>query len=832
MRGSFAVAIFFLQLSAAAQQPLFKWAKPFHANNTAASRDYSNGRCIATDSDGNVYTAGFFSHTVDFDPGPGVFNLTGADGSAEQRGTFIAKLDSNGHFVWAIQIPVFESFGRLDMKVDSDGTIYLVSDFIGTVDMDPGPAVAMLTSMGLQDAYVMKLSANGALLWVKQFGGGVGNSTTGNVLDVDKDGHVFVTGLFSNTVDFDPGAGVFALTATAASRSYIVKLSRNGDLVWARQFGQSGPAFGGTIVNDLECDDAGAVYLAGIFSGVCDFDPGDNAYALASKGLNDGFITRIDTDGNFNWTKQLMQSGTESNGDLTIQGIAIDGLHNVVATGSFIGTYDFDPGAGSFNQTSAGGTDFFLLKVNAQGSFSWAKVLPGNEGESGTDVVVDASNAIYAAGSFGRVIDLDPGPGAFLVNNPFNGAAAIIKLSADGNFIYGISFPGLENSSCLFRRMAVDDFRNLFVTGFVGGLVDFDPGAGVFPVRGTADLSPYVLKLGPCTNSTASIVDITSCHAYDFNGEVFDSSGTYLRTMPNARGCDSIITLRLTITSQRSNRTVSICSGESFFAGGKTQTQSGIYNDTLQTAQGCDSIVTTTLVVNEAPQPQLGADRDLCSNEQLTLSPGVFASYTWHNNATADSITVAAAGLYWVEVTNQLNCKARDTIIVKSILPAPVHFLKAQDSICSYDRLDISPLQPYESYQWSTGETVRSIQVVQPGLYWLAVTDNRGCTGTDSIAVYAKPCKPGVFFPTAFTPNGDGLNDVFKPMLFGVVQQYRFAVYNRWGKEVFYTNDPLKGWDGRVAGVLQPHTTFVWSCTYQLEGGDLKTERGTVVLIQ
>ena len=159
MRFHFVVVLFFLQLTASAQLPILKWAKSFHANNTAASRDYSNGRCIANDRDGNVYTAGFFSHTVDFDPGPAVFNLTGADGSAQQQGTFISKLDSNGNFVWAIQIPVFESFGRLDMKVDSDGTIYLVSDFIGTVDMDPGPGVAMLTSIGLQDAYVMKLSA-------------------------------------------------------------------------------------------------------------------------------------------------------------------------------------------------------------------------------------------------------------------------------------------------------------------------------------------------------------------------------------------------------------------------------------------------------------------------------------------------------------------------------------------------------------------------------------------------------------------------------------------------------------------------------------------------
>lgn len=826
------VIVFFLLFSSQAQQPLLKWAKPFHANNASNYRDYSNGRTIGVDKQGNVYTAGFFSHTIDFDPGPAVFNLTGEDSGPEQQGIFLSKLDSNGNFVWAKQIPVYAGFSNIELKVDPNGTIYLTSVFDDTVDFDPGSGVFALTSIGFQDAFVIKLSADGELIWVKQFGGKGDTGSTSNALDVDEKGNVYVTGQFNNTVDFDPGAGVYNLTATAHTKSYIVKLSANGDLVWAKQYGEAPTTYGGAVIYDLRCDKRGAIYAAGIFGGACDFDPGNGVYTLTSTGLQDGFIARIDTDGNFGWAKQLMHSGTEYNSFLSIQGVEIDGNQNVVAVGSFIGTFDLDPGAGVFNRTSVGGTDCFMVKLNAQGNFNWAKVWIGNEGESGNDLVIDAANNIYATGSFGRVIDLDPGPGEYIVNSPFYGAPAIIKLSPEGNFVYGINFPGLEHNSCMLRRMDIDDARNIYVTGSVGGVVDFDPGPGIFPVRGTQDMSPYVLKLGPCTNSTASTLNVVACDRYSLNGEVFDSTGTYLRTISNATGCDSVITLHLTVNNRRSSRTVTICAGETFFAEGKMQTQSGIYSDTLQTWQGCDSVVTTTLVVNEVPQPQLGADRDLCSNEQLTLSPGVFSSYTWHNNAATDSITVTAAGLYWVEVTNQLNCKARDTIVIKNILPAPVHFLKERDSICSYERLDIAPLQPYENYKWSTGETVRSVQVLQPGLYWLQVTDTYGCTGTDSIAVYAKQCMLGVYFPNAFTPNGDGLNDVFKPMLFGVVKQYRFAVYNRWGKEVFQTKEPYKGWDGRVAGVLQPNTAFVWTCTYQLEGGELKTERGTVLLIK
>src|SRR5258706_7546293 len=102
----------------------------------------------------------------------------------------------------------------------------------------------------------------------------------------------------------------------------------------------------------------------------------------------------------------------------------------------------------------------------------------------------------------------------------------------------------------------------------------------------------------------------------------------------------------------------------------------------------------------------------------------------------------------------------------------------------------------YSSYLWNNNATTPSITISQPGAYWLQVKDGNNCAGRDSILVNPKNCMEGFYIPTAFTPNNDGKNDVFRPMLFGNVIKYKFIIYNRWGEIVFQTSNLNKGWDG------------------------------------
>ena len=104
--------------------------------------------------------------------------------------------------------------------------------------------------------------------------------------------------------------------------------------------------------------------------------------------------------------------------------------------------------------------------------------------------------------------------------------------------------------------------------------------------------------------------------------------------------------------------------------------------------------------------------------------------------------------------------------------------------------------------------------------------------GRDSIIVLPKSCLRGMYAPLAFTPNGDNLNDNFKPLFFGNVLKYEFRILNRYGQTVFSSTVVGKGWDGKLGGKNQNPGSFAWICIYQIEGQMVNTETGSMILVR
>jgi gliding motility-associated-like protein len=814
---------YFVIFSAAAQMPILTWSKtfdPYSAGN-------SNARTVGIDAVGNVYSAGFFEASVDFDPGPGVFMMTG--GNYANSGVYISKLDANGNFLWARQIPALLQFSQLELKIDAPGNIYLVSETWVAADMDPGLGVFTISPIGFRDIFVVKLNTNGDFVWAKQIGGPGDTGPRASMLELDKDNNIIIAGGFNNTVDFDPGPAVYNITSSAHVQSFLIKLNNNGDFIWAKQFGNSPELYGGSNITNIECDASSNIVVIGGFTRTCDFDPGSGVYTVTSSpgSTGDGFIVKLDKNCNFIWAKTFGQTGS-NNYLMYPTGIAIDGMGDIVTTGGFIGDFDFDPGP-ALNVHFSNPFDCYILKLTGQGDFIWVKIIGmATESDGGNDIAVDVANNVYVTGGFGTSIDFDPGPGVFMINNPYYGAPAVVKLSPVGDFRYAAAFQSISYGTSSFTRMVMDAAKNIYITGTATGVNDFDPGPGVFQVYG----GPFVLKLGACLNATSSIQTVSTCNSYTLNNITYDSSGTYVQFIPNAAGCDSTITLNLTLNKKFVQQTKTICNGQSLFVGGISQTTSGIYYDSLHTIQGCDSIVTTYLTVNPSPIPMLGVDRNLCSNSKLILNPGNFESYLWQDNSHDPTFAVINTGNYWVKVTNAFNCSATDTFKVASLIASPSSFLMKTDSICNYKSLELMPIQSYNSYLWSTGATTKSIQVQSPGIYKLTVTDAAGCTAIESTTIFTKQCMYGVYIPNTFTPDNNGINDKFKALVFGKVVKFQLAVYNRWGTKVFETTDFAKGWDGKIAGIVQENGNFIWTCIYQLEGAAQKSEKGTILLMR
>ncbi len=244
------------------------------------------GLGIAVDISGNVYTTGFFSSTVDFDPGPDPFDLT-SDGGTD---IFVQKLDSSGNFVWAGAMSGNGDEVGQSIGVDGSGNVYVAGEFDQIVDFDPGPGDLNIMSSGATvDAFIVKLDWQGALLWAETTGGTSGD--TGQEIAVDWLGDVYATGNYTGTVDFDPGPLTFALeSAGGSSDIFIRKLDANGNHLWAES---AGGASNDDLGHAIAIDGLGNVYAAGRFAGIGDFDPGPMTFALESAGLIDMFALKL-----------------------------------------------------------------------------------------------------------------------------------------------------------------------------------------------------------------------------------------------------------------------------------------------------------------------------------------------------------------------------------------------------------------------------------------------------------------------------------------------------------------------------------------------------------
>jgi hypothetical protein len=516
----------------------YLWAKKF---------DYDIAG-IGLDGIGNVYSTGKFNGTVDFDPGADIVNLTSSGG----RDIFINKIDANGNYLWAKQLSGISINQVKGISVDRTGNVYTTGSFYRTADFDPGPNQALLTSTIQSDIFVSKLDSNGDYLWAKQFN--AGNLDPANDITVDSIGNVYTTGIFSGTVDFDPGTGVANL-AGGIRTSFISKLNSAGNYINVQQL----PAGSNQIIN-VTSDGLGNVYTTGVFFGTVDFDPGITKANLNGSGLEDIFISKSDSQGKHLWVKQFQrqQSGflrpelttvdnlgnvyttgyfsgivdfdpgpgtallnRESGGAFiskldkdgnylwakqfgdSIDGIAIDRLGNVHATGSFRGTVDFDPGAGTASLTSLV-SDSFIGKLDSDGNYIWAKQFVGTNGFSSPNLInyiergannitVDSTGNIYATGIFGSTVDFDPGPGQVLFTSAGEADIFISKLDGNGNYLWAKQFG--NSSSDIANGISLDSLGNVYTTGTFEGTEDFDPGSGTASLTSAGYSDIFVSKL-------------------------------------------------------------------------------------------------------------------------------------------------------------------------------------------------------------------------------------------------------------------------------------------------------------------------------------------------
>lgn len=191
---------------------------------------------------------------------------------------------------------------------------------------------------------------------------------------------------------------------------------------------------------------------------------------------------------NFQWSKSIGSLNDDRG-----QSVVVDNEGNVYTVGTFIGTVDFDPGAGLYNLTSAGWIDIFITKLDSLGTFIWAKKIGGPNDDFGYSISLDKNGNIYTTGYFSGITDFDPGAAVNNLTSAGMKDIFISKMDTAGNFIWAKQFGGTNNDIGL--SIIVDTAGSIYSTGHFYGTVDFDPNSGVYSLSSSTAFSTFVSKL-------------------------------------------------------------------------------------------------------------------------------------------------------------------------------------------------------------------------------------------------------------------------------------------------------------------------------------------------
>ena len=344
----------------------YLWNRQF---NNPANTQYDQDKmyAIKVDASGNIYATGGFNGTVDFDPSvSGVNNITSVATNLSTD-IFILKLSNQGNFLWAKAL--FDNATATDTKsnngyaidVDSSGNVYTTGYYWFGIDADPGISIHSLVSYtsnnpiitGGNTQYISKLDANGNYVWAYDLKGDHSLNVLPSLV-VDNSNNVIISGYNnqSSIPDFDFSTGIFTLPIDTSS--FIFKINANAGLIWAKSAARE------TIVNashgcfspGLALDLAGNIYSSGSFGvyGPVDFDPSAANYILTSAGANDGYISKLDTNGNFVWANKIGGTGNDycfsiavsPLGKVTVSGKTDTGFSRSIAavsTGGFLASF-------------------------------------------------------------------------------------------------------------------------------------------------------------------------------------------------------------------------------------------------------------------------------------------------------------------------------------------------------------------------------------------------------------------------------------------------------------------------------------------------------------
>jgi hypothetical protein len=616
-------------------------------------------------------------------------------------------------------------------------------------------------------------SQSTSLSWVKNIGSA--SSVEGRGIATDASNNVYTTGNFDGTADFDPGIGTYSITSNGGNDIFVSKLDALGNFVWAFSIGGLGGDLGFSITTDA----TGNVYVTGYYVGVVDFDPSVATFTLPNYGQDNIFVAKYSSSGSLIWAKGM---GSTSNEHST--SIDIDNIGNVITTGWFTGTADFDPSASTFTLTSIGGDDIFVSKLDGSGNFVWAKQIGGPGSDRGQGVKVDPSGNIHITGYFSNTTDFDPSATTYTLSSGLASQSAFItKLNSSGNLVWAGSIA--SNQPSYGNAITLDASANVYATGFYNGTADFDFSAVTNTLVSSGNADIFILKynsggiftwaksIGGTNADVGKSINVDATYNVYTTGNFstlsdFDpNAGTY--TLATPVGERRVFVSKLDFSGNfvwagaftggsGSGMVPDIGNGITLDAGNNILTTGSYFSTSLDFDPNVGTATLPKIGFQDQFIHKLGQCLAVTATASLLSGPscnggnngsayvtpssgGSPFTYTWLPSGGSASLTTGlSAGTVSCVVTNSCGSTTTKTLNVLQP-PTPLSTATAVTNVtCNGGSTGAATVTasggtPGYSYLWSTAATTSVITGQTAGVKTVTITDANGCTSTNTVTI-------------------------------------------------------------------------------------------------
>lgn len=537
------------------------------------------------------------------------------------------------------------------LALDKNQNVYAGGYFSSTVVFDSGNSNTSITASSGTNGFLYRIDSSGHMNWAINFGGS-GNSRVQDIA-VDDAGMIYAFGDFTGTVDFNPDPQITESRTSAGSMDiFLCKIDPSGKLIWAKSFSSDFTSYGYRI----QINHQNQLIIGGVFGDSLHWGSGSSTHDLYTTSY-DLFVAKADTSGTLVWAKNF-----HSNNSIFMRDIGIADNDDILFTGGFKGTCDFNPDPNTdLLVSSAVNNTIYLTSISDSGTFNFAFALFGDTyANNGGRSVVSNQNVIYLSGGCSGWLDFDPGSSfdTASAQGGGNGDMFIAKYSLSGQLIdYGII--GGTNADILYE-IALDSSGNVYGAGNFVDSCDMDPGSGTTYLYsyGVNGISGMLFKWDKNLNFQWTRGISGNAYSTLLRLVVDDSTNVYFNTafqgkndfdptpdtvFYTAYGTDMLTSKWGECIPYQHTDTVWTCGQYSWQ--NKVLDSSGIYSDSLSSSQGCDSILYLVLNIYQSHfQIQLSACDSFNWNGTYLLNSGTYTD-TLMSSHQCDSIVTLTLSL-------------------------------------------------------------------------------------------------------------------------------------------------------------------------------------------